>query len=492
MNNNKTKEVDSIMPNAPEKPWTLPADPHELLYKKIAVADRCPDVRDAAQQFCEGYKAFLDHAKTERDACRTAVAMLEQAGYRPFVPGTRYEPGAKVYRLHLNKCVLAATLGTKPLEAGLRVNIAHIDCPRLDLRPVPLYEAGNLPGSDPQLTYLRTHYYGGVRKYQWPAMPLALHGVVYRADGTCADICIGEKPEDPVFYITDLLPHLSAQQNEKPLKDAVPGENLNVLIGSLPLAGLDPDARGRVKLNVLALLYEQYGITERDFLRAELEVVPAYGARDVGLDRSMVGAYGQDDRSNAYPALMAELETAAPAHTTLLVLTDKEEIGSEGVTGMQGPAMMHFIRQLCQGQGSDEITAIRHSKCLSTDVAAAFDPNWPEAFELSNSAYLGQGVGICKYTGSRGKSGSNDAGAELLSWLTALLDEQGVVWQSSELGRVDQGGGGTIAKFAANCGIETVDIGVPVLSMHAPFEVVAKADVYMAYRAFRAFAAAAD
>lgn len=476
------------MANQPQKTWALPDDPRELLYKKAAVADRMPDACAAAQAFGQGYKTFLDAAKTERDACRTAVRMLEQAGYWPFEPGTRYAPGDKVYRQHLNKCVLAATVGARPLDSGLRVNVAHIDCPRLDLRPVPLYEAGNLPGNDPQLAYFRTHYYGGVRKYQWPTMPLALHGVVYRADGTCAEICIGEKPEDPVFCITDLLPHLSAQQNAKPLKDAVPGENLNVLLGSLPLESMDPDTRGRVKLNVLALLYAQYGITERDFLRAELEVVPAYGARDVGLDRSMVGAYGQDDRSNAYPALMAELDTAAPAHTTLLVLTDKEEVGSNGVTGMQGPYMEHFICQLCAGQGSDYITAIQHSVCLSTDVAAAFDPNWPEAFELSNSAYLGQGVAICKYTGSRGKSDSNDAGAELLSRLTRLLDRQGVIWQSSELGRVDQGGGGTIAKYAANCGIETVDIGVPVLAMHAPFEVVAKTDVYMAYLAFKAFA----
>lgn len=476
----------------PTPVYTLPQDPKELLYHRRAVADCDPAALTEAQAFCEGYKAFLDAAKTERDACRTAVRMLEQAGYKPFEPGARYAPGDKVYKRHLNKCVLAATVGALPLEQGLRINIAHIDCPRLDLRPVPLYEACNLSGSDPQLAYFRTHYYGGVRKYQWPAMPLALHGVVYRADGSCAEICIGEKPEDPVFCITDLLPHLSAQQNAKPLKDAVPGENLNVLLGSLPLAGMDAETRGRVKLNVLALLYQAYGITEKDLLRAELEIVPAYGARDVGLDRSMVGAYGQDDRSNAYPALMAELDTKTPAHTTLLVLTDKEEVGSNGVTGMQGPYMEHFIRQLCAGQGSDYITAIQSSRCLSTDVAAAFDPNWPEAFEVNNSAYAGSGVAICKYTGSRGKSDSNDAGAEMLSWLTGLLDKNGVTWQSSELGRVDQGGGGTIAKFAANCGVETVDIGVPVLSMHAPFEVVAKADVYMAYRAFRVFAAAAE
>lgn len=458
-----------------------------LLYKKTSVADNTPDAVEAAQQFCEGYKTFLDRSKTEREACQYSVELLEQAGYQPFVPGEQYEPGAKVYKVNRSKCVMAATIGREPLEEGVRLNVAHIDCPRLDLRPVPLYETNNKVSADPQLTYLRTHYYGGVRKYQWPTIPLALHGVVYRADGTCAEICIGEKPEDPVFCITDLLPHLGAQQNQKTLREAITAENLNVFIGSLPLAELESSVRGRVKYNVLTLLNRAYGITETDLMRAELEIVPAFQARDVGLDRSMVGGYGQDDRVEAYPALIAEIETKDPLHTTVCVLTDKEEVGSNGVSGMSSAYPYDFLRQLCAAQGADPILMFEASKCLSSDVAAAFDPNFADAFVLSNSAYAGDGVAICKYTGSGGKSGASDASAELMSWLTGLLDKNGVTWQTTEMGRIDLGGGGTVAKFVANQGIDTIDIGVPVLSMHAPFELVSKNDVYMAYLAFRAF-----
>lgn len=458
-----------------------------LCCRRTAVADAAPEATAAAQTFCEGYKRFLDGAKTEREAVKTCLTMLEAAGYRPFVPGQRLAPGDKVYKINRQKCVMAATIGRRPLRDGFRLNVAHIDSPRLDLRPMPLYEAANQGGPAPQLTYLGTHYYGGLRKYQWPTIPLAMHGVIYRADGSCAEIDIGEKPEDPVFTITDLLPHLGAKQNQQPLREAITAENLNVLIGSLPLAEADPDVRGRVKLNILRLLHEAYGITERDFARAEIEVVPAFGARDVGLDRSMVGAYGQDDCVDAYAALMAELEIRDPARTTVCVLTDKEETGSNGVTGLNSMYPFHFLQQLCAAQGEDVIAAYEASKCISSDVAAAFDPNFADAFQVQNAAYAGDGVAICKYTGSRGKSNASDASAELVSWLTGILDANGVVWQTAEMGRIDLGGGGTVSRFVTHQGIDTIDVGVPVLAMHAPFEVVAKNDVYMAYLAFKAF-----
>lgn len=432
----------------------------------------------AAHEFCEGYKQFLNAAKTEREVVAYSEDLLRSAGYKPFVPGQQLNPGDKVYVINRKKCVLAATIGQKSLAEGFHMNIAHVDAPRLDLRPVPLFEKN-------KLAYLRTHYYGGVRKYQWATIPLSIHGVVYRADGTCAEICIGENPSDPVFCITDLLPHLAAKQNEKKLPEAITGENLNILFGSDPIE--DKDVENRVKLNVLGMLNETYGITEHDFTRAEIEIVPAFTARDVGLDRSMIGAYGHDDRVDAYPALMAEITTTAPAHTTVCVLTDKEEVGSDGVTGLNSMYTFHFLQQLCQTQGVDYITACKASKCLSADVTAAYDPSYADAFEPDNGTYAGRGVAIYKYTGSRGKSSTSDASAELVNYLTRLMDSNNIVWQIGEMGKIDLGGGGTVAKYVANQDIDTIDIGVPVLSMHSPFEVISKADVYMAYLTFKAF-----
>ena len=455
----------------------------KLLYKNETVADAAPDALAAAQEFCEGYKAFLDNGKTEREVTAYSEKLLQEAGYKPFVPGEKLQPGAKVYTINRSKCVLAATIGTKPLDEGFHLNIAHIDSPRLDLRPVPVFEKNGLG-------YLRTHYYGGVRKYQWPTIPLALHGVIYRADGTKVEICIGEKDDDPVFCITDLLPHLGAKQNAKPLSEGITAEDLNVLIASQPIA--DQEAEQRIKLNVLAMLNNAYGITERDFTRAEIEVVPAHKARDIGLDRAMIGAYGHDDRVDAYPALMAEIGVKAPAYTTVCVLTDKEETGSDGVTGLHSMYTFHFLQQLCESQETDYITACKAAKCLSADVTAAFDPTFADAFEPDNGTYAGNGVAIYKYTGSRGKSGTSDASAELVSYLTGLMDHNGVVWQIGEMGKLDLGGGGTVAKFVANQDIDTIDIGVPVLSMHSPFAVVSKADVYMAYLTFKAFCEDAD
>lgn len=450
----------------------------QMLYKNETVADKAPAAIPEAERFCEGYKVFLDRGKTEREVTRYSEELLVKAGYQPFVVGQQLHPGDKVYRINRGKCVLAATIGTKTMSEGFHLNIAHVDSPRLDLRPVPLYEKEGL-------AYFRTHYYGGVRKYQWPTIPLAIHGVVIREDGSSVEICIGEKDDDPVFTITDLLPHLGAEQNEKKLKEGVSGENLNVLLGSLPIG--DTEAANRVKLGVLGLLNESYGITERDFTTAEIEIVPAFKARDVGLDRSMIGAYGHDDRVDAYPALMAEIETRSPAYTTVCVLTDKEEVGSDGVTGLNSMYTFHFLQQLCDCAGVNAVTAFQASKCLSADVTAAYDPSFAEAFEPNNGTYAGRGVAIYKYTGSRGKSSTSDASAELVSYLTRLMNQNGVVWQIGEMGRIDLGGGGTVAKYVANQEIDTIDIGVPVLSMHSPFEVVSKADVYMAYRTFKAF-----
>ena len=450
----------------------------KLLYKNETVADCAPDQMAAAHEFCEGYKQFLNAAKTEREVVAYSEELLRGAGYKPFVPGQQLNPGDKVYMINRKKCVLAATIGRKSLAEGFHLNIAHVDAPRLDLRPVPLFEKKSL-------AYLRTHYYGGVRKYQWATIPLSIHGVVYRADGTSAEICIGENPSDPVFCITDLLPHLAAKQNEKKLPEAITGENLNILIGSDPIE--DKDVENRVKLNVLGMLNETYGITESDFTRAEIEIVPAFTARDVGLDRSMIGAYGHDDRVDAYPALMAEITTVSPAYTSVCVLTDKEEVGSDGVTGLNSMYTFHFLQQLCAAQGVDYITACKASKCLSADVTAAYHPSYDDAFEPDNGTYAGRGVAIYKYTGSRGKSSTSDASAELVSYLTHLMDSNNVIWQIGEMGKIDLGGGGTVAKYVANQDIDTIDIGVPVLSMHSPFEVVSKADVYMAYLTFKAF-----
>ena len=450
----------------------------QLLYKPEYAADKQPDVKEKAAAFAEGYKNFLDHAKTEREAATTSEQMLLAAGYKPFEPKKTYAPGEKIYFIQEHKAVVAATIGQKPFEEGFRLVIAHIDSPRLDLRPNPLYESDHL-------SYFKTHYYGGIRKYQWGTMPLAIHGVFTRADGSSVSFSVGEDENDPVFCITDLLPHLGAEQNDRKLSDGIKAEELNVLIGSDAVE--EEDVKEAVKLNTLILLHEKYGIAERDFTRAEIEVVPAHKARDVGFDRSMVGGYGHDDRVDAYPALMAEIETKNPVHTTVCVLTDKEEIGSDGVTGMQSMYVFHFMQLLCRAAGQDDILAFQNSVCLSADVTAAYDPSWANAFEPQNGTYAGRGVAFFKYTGSRGKSSASDASAELVGDITRLLDANGVAWQIGELGRLDLGGGGTIAKYVANRGIPVLDIGVPVLSMHSPFEVIHKTDLYMAYRTFALF-----
>ncbi len=432
-----------------------------------------------ADKFCEGYKAFLDTGKTEREACAEAVRLAEAAGFVPFDKTAKYKPGDRVYRINRGKAIILAVIGKKTPDHGVNLAAAHIDSPRLDLKQNPLYESEGL-------AYFKTHYYGGIKKYQWPVTPLALHGVIYKADGERVDVKLGEDESDPVLVVTDILPHLADEQYKRPANKLIKGEELNILIGSRPFR--DDKASEAVKLGIMCILNEKYGITESDFISAELECVPAFKAKDVGFDRSMVGAYGQDDRVCAYTALQAILTIkGTPDRTAVTVLTDKEEIGSEGNTGLRSAYMKYFLYDLGEMYGADGRTVLSNSKCLSADVNAAFDPTFSEPFEKLNASFAGRGVVVTKYTGARGKSGTNDSSAEYVSEIRRMLDKDGVIWQTGELGKVDFGGGGTVAMYVANLDIDTIDIGVPVLSMHAPFEVTAKNDVYMAFRAFKSF-----
>lgn len=431
-----------------------------------------------AEKFCEGYKDFLNRSKTERESVDYAVEAAEAAGFTAFDPAHRYKAGDKVYYNNRGKAICLAVIGKKGAREGVRIAAAHIDNPRIDLKPIPLYEQN-------ELALLKTHYYGGIKKYQWTAIPLSMHGKIVRKDGTEVTVNVGEKPGDPQFTITDILPHLGKDQMGKKLGEAFTGEDLNILAGSLPL----PDGEGEqlFKLNVMKILHEQYGIVESDLISAEIEFVPAFAAVDIGFDHSMVGAYGHDDRVCAYPALEAVLKCKTPEKTVVTVLADKEEIGSVGNTGLCSEYLNYFVADLASAEGLEPRHVWSCSSCLSADVTAAFDPTYAYAYEGGNSCYLNRGVGVAKYTGSRGKGGSNDASAEFLGWVRRMLDDNNVVWQIGELGKVDQGGGGTVALDISRLNADVIDIGVPVLSMHAPFEVVAKLDVYMAYKAFKAY-----
>jgi len=432
---------------------------------------------EAAYAYAEGYKAFLDAAKTEREAVRTAIALCEQNGFTEYHLGDPIAVGDKKYLNNRGKNLFVFSVGSEDLRAGIRLTAAHVDSPRLDLKQCPLYEEGGM-------AFFKTHYYGGIRKYQWVATPLSLHGVVALADGRVVDICIGEDEGDPQFYINDLLPHLGHKQGTAPLDQAIEGEKLNILVGSRPLDGETDDP---IKRHVLYLLNEKYGITEEDFLSAEISAVPAAKARDIGFDRSLVGAYGHDDRVCAYPALTALFESVSSPHTTLCILADKEETGSDGPSGMQGELLIDLINELSAARGVNPAIVRANTKCVSADVSAAYDPNFADVFEKRNSAMLSFGVVFNKYTGARGKSSTNDANAEYIGWLRGILAKDGVIWQTAELGKVDCGGGGTVAKYISRYNIDTIDIGVAVLSMHAPYEVIAKADLYEAHRAFSAF-----
>lgn len=450
----------------------------ELTYKRTnANNTSSKEEREAINEYAEGYKAFLNAGKTEREVVAETIAMAEANGYKPYSMGDKINPGDKLYYNNRGKSLFLLNAGTADIaKEGVRILVAHVDSPRLDLKQVPLYEEGDV-------AYLKTHYYGGIKKYQWLTIPLALHGVIVKKNGEKADVCIGEDEGDPVFYITDLLPHLSQEIATKTVATAFPAENLNVIVGGIPALDCDKEA---VKKNVLLYLNELYGICEEDFLSAEIEVVPAYKAKDVGFDRAFIASYGHDDRVCAYPEITATLQTQTQ-HTVLTILADKEEIGSEGNTGMQCTLTADLIDMLAASYGVPAACIRAHSKCLSADVTAAYDDNYKSAFEKSNTALAGYGVAMSKYTGSRGKSDSNDASAELIGYVRSAFAKDNVVWQTGELGRVDLGGGGTVAKYVANMNIDTVDVGVPVLSMHAPYELIAKVDVYQAHKAFAAF-----
>ena len=428
--------------------------------------------------YAEGYKAFLDAAKTEREACAVSVELAKAKGFTEYHFGDKLKAGDKKYFVNRGKSVVVFRVGTKNLEEdGMRIIASHIDAPRVDIKQNPLYE-------DSGMAFLKTHYYGGIKKYQWTAIPLALHGVVVLKDGKKVEIRVGEEAGDPVFYINDLLPHLGADQMAGKANKIIEGEQLNVVVGGLPYA--DEDVSDKIKLSVLAILNEKYGMCEEDFLSAELSAVPAYPARDVGFDRALIGAYGHDDRVCAYPALKAVLDNDTE-HTVLAMLVDKEEIGSEGTTGIQSKVYEDLMEEIALALGANFRKVRAASKCLSSDVTAAYDPNFAGVYEKMNAAILSCGTAMCKFTGARGKSGSNDANAEFVGEVRKMFADEGVVWQTAELGKVDVGGGGTVAKFIANLNIDTVDLGVPVISMHAPWEVVSKADVYSNYKAFIAF-----
>ena len=451
----------------------------KLAYKpKNGLLRVSEEEKKQAFDFCEGYMRFLDDAKTEREAFEAAVKIAENAGFTAYEPGRKYQAGEKYYVNNRGKSAAFVVIGKKDVSNGVCIGAAHIDSPRLDLKPNPLYE-------DIELAMLKTHYYGGIKKYQWTAIPLALHGVFVKKNGETVKVKIGEDESDPCFVISDLLPHLAQEQSKRTLSDGIRGEELNILIGSCPFK--DDSESELVKLNILNILYEKYGVTEEDFLSAELEIVPAFKARDIGFDRSMIGAYGHDDRVCAYPSLMACIECGVPEKTAICILADKEEIGSVGNTGLNSDFVKHVISDIARAQNIEPEDAMRASQCLSADVNAAVDPTFQDVFEKKNASFLNYGVVITKYTGARGKSGSNDASAEYMGQIRAMLDNANVVWQIGELGKVDIGGGGTVALYIAGLGINTVDLGVPVLSMHAPFETVAKLDVFMAYRAMQEF-----
>ena len=449
----------------------------EMLYLKNKNVYDVTDEKEITD-YCEGYKKFLDNSKTEREAVKTSIALAEEKGFVPYELGAKLSAGGKYYYNNRGKAIYLFKIGSDPIETGIFISVAHIDSPRIDLKQKPLYE-------DSGLGFLKTHYYGGIKKYQWTTIPLALHGVVVKSNGESVDVKVGEDENDPVFYINDLLPHLAKDQISKPLGEAITGESLNILVGSM--AYKDESADEKVKLNILNLLNQKYGITESDFISAEISVVPAFKTRDIGFDRSLIGGYGHDDRVCAYPALTALFENLESPKTLMVILSDKEETGSDGNTGMNSYIFMDLINEISKSFGANPNIVRANSKCLSADVNAAYDPNFADVFEKRNNAFINNGVVMTKYTGGRGKSGTSDASAEYVGFLRNLFDDAGIVWQTSELGKVDQGGGGTVAMFIANLNIDTVDLGVPVLSMHAPWEVIAKADLYMTHKAFSVF-----
>ena len=433
-------------------------------------------------EFCEGYMKFLNVSKTEREFTANAKKVAEENGFRDINQIEKLNPGDKVYFVNREKSIYFAVIGDQKLENGLNIVGAHIDSPRLDLKPNPLYEDG-------ELAYFNTHYYGGIKKYQWTTIPLSIHGVIIKSNGEKITVNIGESETDPIFTITDLLPHLAKEQEAKRLREAIDGENLDLLVGSIPI--LDDETKNKVKLNILKILNEKYGITEKDFVSSELELVPAFKARSLGFDYGMVAAYGQDDKVCSYTALKALMEIERPQKTAVCILSDKEEIGSMGNTGMESHVFDYFISELLNKTGENRPNLLEkvfcYSKMLSSDVDAGFDPLYASVSDRDNSGYLSKGITLNKYTGARGKSGASDANAEYVAYIRNLFETNNIKYQVSELGKVDVGGGGTIAYILANKGVDVIDCGVPVLSMHAPYEVTSKFDIYEVYRAYKAF-----
>lgn len=447
--------------------------------KKNAVFVMSENEIKQADDFCTDYMKFLDSAKTEREAVCESIKLLEENGFKEYNFEDDLKPGDKIYINNRGKAIIAAIIGSDDAEKGFRINAAHIDSPRLDLKQNPLYE-------DNEIGFFKTHYYGGIKKYQWTAIPLSLHGVIINSKNEKISVNIGEDDNDPVFCVCDLLPHLASQQMKRTLSEGVKGEELNILIGSRPFN--DDKESEMVKLNIINILNKKYGIVEEDFISAELEAVPSFKARDIGFDRSMIGSYGQDDRVCAYTALKALLDcNGVPKKTAITVLTDKEETGSDGNTGLNSSYLKYFIFDLAQKLGGNPTQVISASECLSADVNAAFDPTFPDVLEIRNASKINYGVCVTKFTGARGKSGTSDASAEFVARVRNLLDSKNVIWQTGELGKVDLGGGGTVAQYIANLNIDVIDVGVPVLSMHAPFEITSKIDTYMAYKAFKVF-----
>ncbi len=450
-----------------------------LFFKQANAYDKMSaEERTAMHEYAKGYVDFMAKAKTERECVSYAVEAAKANGYKEYTFGQAMKAGDKFYFNNRGKSIYLFRIGSEPIECGIRISAAHVDSPRIDLKQHPVYEDGNMG-------FFKTHYYGGIKKYQWTAIPLSLHGVVTKLDGTNVDFNIGEDEGDPVFYINDLLPHLAQNQMSKDAREIIPGESLNILIGSEPYP--DEEASERIKLNILSILNEKYGITEADFMSAEISAVPAFPPRDIGFDRSLIGAYGHDDRVCSYPAITAMFDTDDSVHTCMAILADKEETGSDGNTGMKTWCFVDIINEIATAMGGNPNVVRMNSKCLSADVNAAYDPNFADAFEKRNSSHVNEGVVLTKFTGSRGKSGTNDASAEFVGFVRSIFDKAGVVWQTAELGKVDVGGGGTVAKYISEKNIEVVDLGVAVISMHAPYEVISKADLYMTYKAIAAF-----
>ena len=465
----------------------------QILSEKLLIAPKSAWEKISDEEFkvtfdlCERYKSFLNKAKTEREFAEETEKLAKNKGYisieEVIKSDIKLQPGTKVYCVGRNKTVVLAIIGEETFESGVNIIGAHIDSPRIDLKPNPMYEANDM-------VLLKTHYYGGIKKYQWVTIPLAMHGVIVKRDGSMVNVTIGEDENDPVFTITDLLPHLAADQMQKKMSEGITGEGLNVLSGSIPYK--DDKVKEKVKLNILNILNEKYGIVEEDFLSAELELVPKFNAVDVGFDKSMIGSYGQDDRVCAYAALEAILNIDKVKRTAVCILSDKEEIGSMGNTGAQSSFFVNFLADLCSlnVENYNDLMLRRclsNSKMLSADVNAAIDPTFENVYDKKNSSFLGRGIVLQKYTGARGKSGASDANAEFVGEIRKIFNDNNIVWQTAELGKVDQGGGGTIAQFIANLNVDVIDCGVAVLSMHSPFEITSKVDVYMSYKAYKTF-----